>query len=364
MPDVTVIGFHKLCRHILGDAWRSPVECSGWLNRHLKAYIEEQGLSVEFVAEEIKWRKDVGLYDDDAYLTAQRSGRGQALNRSRREIINAIFRYYREAQAASGFYDWEDVPHLAYEALLHTPDHPWREAFHFVLVDEAQDFAPSWFNVVKAVMKPEGTMLVCDDPTQSMFKYFSWKEKGLHVQGRTSVLRVPFRSTREITRAAYSLVEADPILSAEEDILPPKLIGELRSGEPPVLRQCASWAGEVAFIEQGVIRLLEEGIPAREIAILCHDNRDVASFGHLTKRGIYVRAYGKMKGLEFWAVFLPRLNTLFAGPEAGKDEAFISQRRRRLYVGMTRARQWLALSYHDVLPPELEPLLPYVSFAG
>src|SRR5690606_9216461 len=112
-----------------------------------------------------------------------------------------------------------------------TPDHPWREAFHFVLVDEAQDFAPSWFNVVKAVMKPEGTMLVCDDPTQSMFKYFSWKEKGLHVQGRTSVLRVPFRSTREITRAAYSLVEADPILSAEEDILPPKLIGELRSGE-------------------------------------------------------------------------------------------------------------------------------------
>lgn len=364
LTNITVTGFHKLCSQILGQTWRSPVEIGGWLNRHLKPYIEEQGLTVDFVAEEIRWRKDVGLFDNDAYLSAARTGRGQGLARARREIINAIFDYYRQAQHGV-FNDWEDVPYLAYEALTQTPDHPLREAFHVVLVDEAQDFAPSWIRVVKAVMKPQGTMLVCDDPTQSLFKYFSWKEKGLQVSGRTSVLRIPFRCTREITRAAYSLVEADPILSTEEDLLPPRLnIAELRSGDRPELRQCSTWAEEVGYVEQGVIALVESGVPWQEIAVLCHDNRDLASFQHLTKRGVYVRGYGKMKGLEFQAVFLPRLNSVFDDAGQDTDATLISRHRRRVYVGMTRARHWLALSYHGALPAALEPLLPHVNFVG
>jgi DNA helicase-2/ATP-dependent DNA helicase PcrA len=62
-------------------------------------------------------------------------------------------------------------------------------------------------------------------------------------------------------------------------------------------------------------------------------------------RGVHLLTYHRAKGLEFDAVFLPRLEEgeLPARQSAFAD-ALLQEERRLLYVGMTRARRHLHLS--------------------
>ncbi|HRF96939.1 MAG TPA: hypothetical protein PLZ51_17145, partial [Aggregatilineales bacterium] len=66
-------------------------------------------------------------------------------------------------------------------------------------------------------------MMICDDPSQSIFRNYSWQEKGISVLGRSKVLRVPFRSTREISLVAHTLIERDNQLKLIEDRAEPDL---------------------------------------------------------------------------------------------------------------------------------------------
>src|SRR5262249_2630029 len=152
------------------------------------------------------------------------------------------------------FIDWSDVPFLALAEL--NQGHPLRNTYDIILIDEAQDFAPSWLEIVKNLLKPAGTLFLCDDPTQSLFRSFSWKQKGVDVVGRTRVLKVPFRCTREITQAAYSLIEADEILKKSEEITVPDLTTyDLLAGETPLLCTCEDLVDEILFVEQSALSL-------------------------------------------------------------------------------------------------------------
>lgn len=362
---VEVTNFHKLCAGILGEKWQSPGSVSHWLQSHALSLLDEHDLSISFAADEIQWRKEIELDSNDDYLEIHRHGRGAALSRKKREVINDLYtRYidYQQARQAQGlaWFDWEDVPQLAYAELL-TPGHPLRQAFHVILLDEAQDFAPSWMKVVRLLLKPTGTLFVCDDPTQSLFRYFSWQQKGVHVVGRTTILRVPFRCTREISEAAHNLILADPFLSGSDDITQPKLDGpDLRSGEPPLLRGFANFEDEARFIEGQAQKFLQRGLSAKQIAILCHDKDDAKRWRTLERSGVYVSTFRKMKGLEFRVVFLPHLNTAFDPLKESYDEVFVSNQRRRIFTAMTRARDTLMMTYHDALPEELMPIEPFV----
>jgi DNA helicase-2/ATP-dependent DNA helicase PcrA len=61
--------------------------------------------------------------------------------------------------------------------------------------------------------------------------------------------------------------------------------------------------------------------------------------------GIQLLTYHRAKGLEFDAVFLPRLNTGEMPDRRAKSAAAITEERRLFYVGLTRARKHLYLSW-------------------
>jgi ATP-dependent DNA helicase UvrD/PcrA len=62
-------------------------------------------------------------------------------------------------------------------------------------------------------------------------------------------------------------------------------------------------------------------------------------------RGVHLLTYHRAKGLEFDAVFLPRLEERELPSKLSKTAAAVEEERRLLYVGMTRARHDLALSW-------------------
>jgi hypothetical protein len=359
-PNLEVSNFHKVCKNIIGNKWKSPFELEGWLNNRVASEIQQNRLTPEFVHDEIAWRKELEIYDDTQYLEMNREGRGRPLSKPKRVVINTIFNQYNQYHHQMRQFDWSDVSRMALNELQQ--GHPLRHAYDVILIDEAQDFAPSWIQVVKRLLKPNGSMFMCDDPTQSLFRSFSWKQKGIEVVGKTRVLQVPFRCTREITAVAYSLIDADKALNQSEEITKPDLTTyDLNSGDLPLLVKCRDLMDEIGYVERSAKAAIASGTPGNQIAILCHNKRLIKHWAHLRNQGIYVASFNQMKGLEFQTVFLPNLHTVFDEANTEKEDEFISESRRRIFTAITRARTQLVLSHHgNSLPVELWPIRQYV----
>jgi DNA helicase-2/ATP-dependent DNA helicase PcrA len=69
------------------------------------------------------------------------------------------------------------------------------------------------------------------------------------------------------------------------------------------------------------------------------------SSGGAEARGVNLLTYHRAKGLEFEAVFLPRLDEKELPSRQARSDAEIDEERRLLYVGMTRAKRHLALTW-------------------
>jgi len=357
--NLEVTNFHKLCTKILGDNWRGPSDLQGWLTACLGNKLTQHSFTAEFVATEIEWRKEFGVIDNDEYLKVDRRGRGNRLSIENRAIINQFFDQYRLAQQEVNLFDWSDVPFQTLNVLSN--HHRLRHSYDAILIDEAQDFAPSWLQVVKELLKSDGLLFMCDDPTQSIFRSYTWKEKGIMVQGRTRHLRVPFRSTREISLAAHSVIsENNPTNQLDEIVNPDFDTYELPCGERPKLVKCRNQADEIKFIEESTLSLISSGTKADKIAVLCHSKSMVKHWAYLRTKGVYVESFNKMKGLEFDAVFVPQIHSVFTVNGEDIEEDFYDKKRRSIFTAMTRARQKLVLSYQGTFPSELAQMEPYV----
>jgi len=358
-----VINFHRLCAEILRDIWHTPLNKRNWLEKNMASEIEDLKLPREFVADELTWRVEEGLLTDDSYLAADRTGRGYRLDKSKRQIINQIFKHYgnmkkNNQQSRRNWFDWEDIPFLVEERLQKVA-HPYHGKYDTILVDEAQDFTPSWMRVVKLLVKPGGFLSLCDDPTQGIFHNYNWKQKNIPVVGRTTILRIPFRSTFEISSAAHALIDADEILNKSlERTLPDFTSYELFSGTVPELLVCGNAVNEHLAVVNRVENLIDDDIPTSQIAILCHHWSLIDQWRDLVARGVYVNSFDKTKGLEFQAVFVPHLHSFFS-PE--DDVEIISAKRRKVFMAMTRARHSLYISVQATVSDALSPILGSVS---
>jgi len=371
--DVEVTNFHKQCVKIfkdIGYQWREPIKRIGWLEQYQASRIQQAGLTVEFVDDELKWRKEVPHENDDEYLTNQeylsieRKGRGGGLIRAKREIINAIYSDYEKYQSllrgkGQAWLDWEDVGTMTSQ-FLEGDNCKFKACYDIIMIDEAQDFAPIWLNVAKKMLKPNGSLFLYDDPTQSLFREFSWKEKGVDVTGRTRILQIPFRNTRQIAQAAHALIHADPLISTSDIPVVRLQAAELREGETPVLQRFKSQEEEIREVRKKALSFYEES-PSKKVAILCHNKRDVNNWAELRDRGIYVDSFARMKGLEFDSVIIPFLCSSFAKRDGGeKDAEFVAKKRREVFTAMTRPRFKLFLSYHNAFASELEPIEAHI----
>jgi superfamily I DNA/RNA helicase len=369
IPNIKATNFDKLCATLLSQArrWRSPQDPDGWISNRADRWIIVAELGAKFIADEIKWIKEMNIETRAAYQAVERKGRGveHRLRRDghRRQQIYDILEAYDAWLVEQGDYDWADVPHLVLEGLDAGAIQP--PLYDAIFIDEAQDFAPSWIKVIKRLLKPDaGLIFMVDDPSQSIYRYYSWREKGIPVVGRTRWLRIPYRNTREIYQAAYEVIQEDEMLKQNMEELgmamEPDLNSEyLRSGPRPQLRKFRTAEHEFTFIRSEIEWLLQKGYDAREIVVLHRRKRGVDRLRHVLRgTGVEASTFHALKGLEYEVAFLSQMQETFP-PGTKRSEKALSEERRLVYMAMTRARERLYLSYEEHWPAAIAGVRNY-----
>ena len=247
-----------------------------------------------------------------------------------------------------------------------------RGQYGALLIDEGNDFEAEWLKLVTQMVDPDtNSLLLLYDDAQSIYKKksglsFSLSSVGIQAKGRTTILRLNYRNTREILEFAYRFAKDYFSKSTNEDIplVAPEAAG--KSGQKPELYSFTNLTDEINHI----IHYLQSRVPENRwsnIAILYPSGYSgKAMYNALNKANIpcawlasgqYKKSYNpkdnkvtllpipSSKGLEFDTVII--LDASFCHQYKERDEKnSLSEDIRKLYVAMTRAQNHLMISHH------------------
>jgi superfamily I DNA and RNA helicase len=222
---------------------------------------------------------------------------------------------------------WEEtLPRVMSDLAEHLP---FKDRYDTIVVDEAQDFADSWWPPVLGALRDEedGGLYVYSDENQRIFARF----------GRPPVALVPLVLD-------HNLRNTKQIHGCFGPLAPSRMYA--RGGEGPEVRfiPCAAEKA-LELADDEVVRLLDEGWEPHNVCLLTTGHRHPEQQAQTERHGQlgYWRSfwegedvfYGHVlgsKGLERAAV------VLCLNEERARDRA-----RERLYVGMSRATDVLVV---------------------
>lgn len=237
-----------------------------------------------------------------------------------------------------------------------------------LLIDEGHDFEAEWLTLITQMIDPDtNSLLLLYDDAQSIYKKknnldFSLASVGIQAQGRTTVLRLNYRNTREILSFSYQFAKQyfENSDTKEIPLIHPESAGI--TGSHPVVKKFSTMDQEVEYAIKCLLHWQKNGSAWSDIAIIypCkHIGTKVSEA--LKAKGIpyillakseYKKKYNpstnvvnvlpipSSKGLEFKTVVILNSSNI---PKKSSDR---SEDIRRLYVGMTRATHNLLATYH------------------
>lgn len=360
VPRIVTASFQSIAEQMfqLEHGVRPRIARDALLRERLSAAAEAQnlkGFTDRFLLSE--WSNVVdawGLTSADDYATVQRMGRKSRLGPNQRARLWPVFQAVRDALAAERYTTWAEVFGDLASALSGRATKP----FDHVLIDEAQDLGPAELRFFAALAPAwvDGLFLA-GDVGQRIFQHpFSWASLGVDVRGRSHTLKVCYRTSQQIRRAADRLL---PTVLRDTDGLEDERRGivSVFAGPAPEVRAFAAVAEETAAVRATVETWLADGIAPKEIGLFVRTAalvpRARAAIAGLAGEAEMTSAPMSLaKGLEFRAVVvlacdegtLPLDERIAdAADEAELDDIYETER-RLLYVACTRAREHLLLT--------------------
>jgi hypothetical protein len=236
--------------------------------------------------------------------------------------------------------------------------------YQAVLIDEGHDFEAAWLKLAAQMVDPAtNSLLLLYDDAQSIYQrrraqQFSFKSLGIQAQGRTTILKINYRNTRQILQTA-SIVAEDLLRSKDsaEDGVPlvhPVSCG--REGHKAVVIRLPSLRDEAVKIAELLSAAHQEGYSWGDMAVICrhysemercaavlryrqlpHEVRKGSGTFHPLTDTIKLLTMHVSKGLEFPVVAVSGAGQM---PGEGLDEA---EEARLFYVAATRATQRLII---------------------
>ncbi len=233
---------------------------------------EDLGYDIGFLRQE--WERVVQANDIEAeadYLKVPRIGRGQTLSRPHRSRVWKVFEKFRLGLRNLGKTEWKSVIQQTHRFLEEKkPRLPYRA----VIVDEAQDFHADEWKLIRAIAAPGANdLFIVGDAHQRIYgQKVTLRGCGINVQGRSSKLRINYRTTEEIRAWAMAMlkgVETDDLDGERDEEQGYK---SLLSGPVPEVRLFGSKNDERQFLGQRIKELIGDRHP-EEVCLVARTNK-------------------------------------------------------------------------------------------
>ena len=368
-PSVQVEHLHKLAVRLWQERTGKPFTLLSDADLRARLGRLSSGtLTIEFLKAE--WEQVVaphGVRTWEAYKTVPRAGRGVPLGLRQRKAVWEVLGALQRDLEAEGVLSFEG---LCAELSGHL-ERDEKAPFDHVVADEVQDFGPAELRLLRSLVKPApDDLFLTGDLGQRIYKAgSSFLASGINIRGRSSILRLNYRTTEQIRRYADALLPGS--LKDDDGDEETRATVSLLSGPAPEVLSFAYPHQETQSLAERLRYYLKNGFEPRDIAIFTRtrsvlDERVLPALDLAGVQGVMLSddapperenvSLGTMhraKGLEFRVVIavgcdagqLPLASVSRTFDDAAARSAFAERERNLLYVACTRAREQLVVSY-------------------
>jgi hypothetical protein len=254
-----------------------------------------------------------------------------------------------------------------------------------ILIDEGHNFEQDWLRLLGHVLNPDTqSLLIVEDRSQSIAgrRNSLTQNTGLNFRGRSKILTVNYRNTAQIVRFAWEFYQRHTVMrngmklgtARGADLLQPP--HTRRTGPEPDVRRFGGLHEEMQYVAERIAALhSERRISYSDMLILYRvkDRYDMSYVDVIRRRlkedripfrlrqlsdetssgneragaaeeggseGVAVSSMHDVGGLDYRAVFIVNLESM-PYPLEAREEREVTL----LYIGMTRALEWLHLTY-------------------
>lgn len=301
----------------------------------------------------------------EKYVKATRTGRKIRLDRKKRIQIWKVFETYQNLMKERHV---RDINTAMYECRLLLTKSNAEPRYKHVIVDEGQDLSVNAFRLIRAIAgeEHENDIFIVGDAHQRIYKNKAVLSKcGINVRGRSSILRVNYRTTEEIRKAAFALLNGISFDDLDDGVDTGDNCRSLTHGQAPQCRCFDDANKEFAFILDKINELTGSGVSAKDICVVARTHKlldgytsrftdngircyEIKSSKADDRRldGIRVATMHRVKGLEFQYIFvvaankrtIPLQSAIDHTDEVSEQETMTAEK-CLLYVALTRAQK-------------------------
>jgi len=330
-----------------------------------EAMADDMDLLADFYAEE--WARVVipqHAMNLAKYIRCSRNGRGVRLDRQKRQQVWKVFEIYQRKMKAAGKRD----VHWAMDECRTLIEKQHKTLYPHIIVDEGQDFSRIALELIRGIAGEShpNDIFIVGDAHQRIYRHKTVLSKcGIEVRGRSSILRINYRTTEETRAYAFSILSGIDFDNLDGEVLSNDKCQSLTHGEVPVVKNCRSANSELEFIVKQIRELEQGGVSLKDICLTARTHSMLDNYlqaltregirGYELKKektddrqqdGIRLATMHRVKGLEFQYMFVAGMNkgvmpikqvTEIDEPIA-RQEAMIAEK-CLLYVALTRAQR-------------------------
>lgn len=192
------------------------------------------------------------------------------------EAFEDIYQMYEKKRKEMRKIDFDDMLLLCYELFRSRPDilEKWQTRFRYILVDEFQDVNKIQYEILKMLALPQNNLFVVGDDDQSIY-HFRGADPSImlgfvkdYPNAAQILLDVNYRSTAHILNGALRVIGHN-VQRFSKEIKP-----YAGKGECVHVQEVLDVTEEGKYVIDSIKSRMEQGIPAREIAVLFRTNKD------------------------------------------------------------------------------------------
>ncbi len=327
----------------------------------------EHKFSLRFLTTE--WDQVVDSWQVDSweeYRDVSRLGRKTRLREGQRKLLWTIFEAVRAGLREQGFITTAGMFNVLARHYANGAPAP----FEFTVVDEAQDISIAQVRFLASMAGGRANgLFFAGDLGQRIFQQpFSWKAAGADVRGRSTTLKINYRTSHQIRFQADRLLDPQ-IADVDGNVESRKGAVSLFNGPRPDIKTYSTDEEESKAVAIWLRQLASQGLQSQEMALFVRSAAQIdrakvaaelADINHhvldeqveLASGLLSICTMHLAKGLEFRAVgvmacddeVIPFQKRIEAVVDESDLEDVYSTERHLLYVACTRARDHLSVT--------------------